>query len=116
MPQPAYAKKGPVQTFASSMAHICIERQAKYTVHVDMTDYNHVTDHMHKCFQVIQPDLLREGFELVRQKQLEVTDDVSIIEALGRPVKVTQGSYTNIKVQLRLCARGLLSTSILEVA
>ncbi len=42
--------------------------------------------------------MLREGFELVRQKKLEVTDDVSIIEALGRPVKVTQGSYTNIKV------------------
>lgn len=94
----------------------CIERQAKYTVHVEIRYYNHVTDHMHKCLQVIQPDLLREGFELVRQKQLEVTDDVSIIEALGRPVKVTQGSYTNIKVQLRLCARGLLSTSILEVA
>ena len=48
--------------------------------------------------KVIQPDMLREGFELVRQKKLEVTDDVSIIEALGRPVKVTQGSYTNIKV------------------
>ena len=48
--------------------------------------------------QVIQPGLLREGFELVRRKQLDVTDDVSIVEALGRPVKVTRGSYTNIKV------------------
>ena len=27
-----------------------------------------------------------------------MTDDVSIVEALGRPVKVTRGSYTNIKV------------------
>ncbi|KAK9908971.1 hypothetical protein WJX75_005450 [Coccomyxa subellipsoidea] len=48
--------------------------------------------------QVIRPALLREGFELVRKDSLEVTDDVSIIEALGRPVRVTQGSYTNIKV------------------
>ena len=48
--------------------------------------------------QVIRPALLKEGFELVREKNLEVTDDVSIIEALGRPVRVTQGSYTNIKV------------------
>lgn len=46
--------------------------------------------------------MLREGFELVRQKKLEVTDDVSIIEALGRPVKVTQGSYTNIKVSTNM--------------
>ena len=51
------------------------------------------------CLQVIRPDLLREGFQLVRQNKLEVTDDVSIIEALGLPVKVTKGSYTNIKVQ-----------------
>lgn len=51
-----------------------------------------------KCVQVIRPALLREGFELVRKDSLEVTDDVSIIEALGRPVRVTQGSYTNIKV------------------
>ncbi|BDA41408.1 2-C-methyl-D-erythritol 4-phosphate cytidylyltransferase [Coccomyxa sp. Obi] len=48
--------------------------------------------------QVIRPALLKEGFELVLEKNLEVTDDVSIIEALGRPVRVTQGSYTNIKV------------------
>lgn len=27
-----------------------------------------------------------------------MTDDVSIIEALGLPVKLTKGSYTNIKV------------------
>ncbi len=29
---------------------------------------------------------------------LQVTDDVSIIEALGKPVKITAGAYTNIKV------------------
>ncbi|GAB4815047.1 hypothetical protein N2152v2_002093 [Parachlorella kessleri] len=48
--------------------------------------------------QVIRPALLREGFELVRRDGLEVTDDVSIIEALGKPVQITPGSYTNIKV------------------
>eukprot|EP00667_Euglena_gracilis_P013604 EG_transcript_14037 len=48
--------------------------------------------------QCIQPDLLRRGFELVQQKNLEVTDDVSIIEALGNPVVVTPGSYSNLKI------------------
>lgn len=48
--------------------------------------------------QCIRPDLLREGFRLVKEKGLEVTDDVSIIEAMGLPVKITAGSYTNIKV------------------
>jgi 2-C-methyl-D-erythritol 4-phosphate cytidylyltransferase len=48
--------------------------------------------------QCIRPALLREGFQLVKEKGLEVTDDVSIIEAMGLPVKVTPGSYTNIKV------------------
>ncbi|KAL3132504.1 hypothetical protein ABBQ32_009049 [Trebouxia sp. C0010 RCD-2024] len=67
--------------------------------------------------QVIQPGLLREGFELVRQKQLDVTDDVSIVEALGRPVKVTRGSYTNIKVTTpddMLIAEGFLMSKGVE--
>ena len=33
--------------------------------------------------QVIRPALLKAGFELVAREVLEVTDDVSIIEALG---------------------------------
>lgn len=48
--------------------------------------------------QVIRPPLLQAGFELVLKEQLEVTDDVSIIEALGEPVRITPGAYTNIKV------------------
>jgi 2-C-methyl-D-erythritol 4-phosphate cytidylyltransferase len=38
--------------------------------------------------QVMRPALLAEGFALVKAEGLEVTDDVSIIEALGKPVQV----------------------------
>ncbi|KAF5444436.1 hypothetical protein F2P56_036911 [Juglans regia] len=48
--------------------------------------------------QVIKPDLLNKGFELVNRGGLEVTDDVSIVEHLKHPVYITEGSYTNIKV------------------
>ncbi|XP_068342129.1 2-C-methyl-D-erythritol 4-phosphate cytidylyltransferase, chloroplastic-like [Pyrus communis] len=48
--------------------------------------------------QVIKPQLLREGFELVNREGLEVTDDVSIVEHLKHPVYISEGSYTNIKV------------------
>ena len=48
--------------------------------------------------QVIKPALLKEGFKQVKEKGLEVTDDVSIIEQLGLPVKITVGEYTNIKI------------------
>ncbi|KAK9821285.1 hypothetical protein WJX74_010057 [Apatococcus lobatus] len=48
--------------------------------------------------QVIQPELLRQGFEAMDREHFEVTDDVSIVEALGLPVKLTPGSETNIKV------------------
>ena len=48
--------------------------------------------------QVIKPDLLRRGFEKVRAENLEVTDDVSIIEQLGEPVRITVGDYYNIKL------------------
>nr|QEV81819.1 2-C-methyl-D-erythritol 4-phosphate cytidylyltransferase [Prunella vulgaris] len=48
--------------------------------------------------QVIEPGLLKKGFELVNREGLEVTDDVSIVEHLKHPVYITEGSYTNIKV------------------
>ena len=48
--------------------------------------------------QVIKKDLLLQGFKKVSEQKLEVTDDVSIIEALGLSVKLTLGEYTNIKI------------------
>lgn len=48
--------------------------------------------------QVMEPNLLKDGFDLVKRDGLEVTDDVSIVEYLKHPVYITEGSYTNIKV------------------
>ncbi|XP_022839481.1 2-C-methyl-D-erythritol 4-phosphate cytidylyltransferase, partial [Ostreococcus tauri] len=48
--------------------------------------------------QVMRPELLRRGYDLVNSKGLEVTDDVSIVEHLGERVQVTPGSYFNLKV------------------
>jgi 2-C-methyl-D-erythritol 4-phosphate cytidylyltransferase len=48
--------------------------------------------------QVIRPQILRDGFALVARTGLAVTDDVSIVEAMGLPVKITKGEYTNLKV------------------
>ena len=48
--------------------------------------------------QVIKPDLLRKGFDKVAAEGLAVTDDVSIVEQLPAPVKITVGEYTNIKI------------------
>ncbi|CAM9726804.1 unnamed protein product [Ectocarpus fasciculatus] len=48
--------------------------------------------------QVVKPDLLRRGFDKVMSERWEVTDDVSIVEQLGLPVKLTEGDYTNLKL------------------
>lgn len=48
--------------------------------------------------QVLRAKLLRRGFDHAVSKSLEVTDDVSLVEFLGEPVKLTEGEYTNIKV------------------
>eukprot|EP01039_Chlorochromonas_danica_P006102 gene6102-6719_t len=48
--------------------------------------------------QVAKKELFLEGFAKVQAERLEVTDDVSVIEALGKPVKLTLGEYTNIKL------------------
>lgn len=48
--------------------------------------------------QVIRIENLLQGFKKVAEENLEVTDDVSIIEQLGEPVKLTKGEYTNLKI------------------
>lgn len=48
--------------------------------------------------QVIRIDTLQRGFAKVVRYNLQVTDDVSIVEQLGEPVKLTRGEYTNLKI------------------
>jgi len=48
--------------------------------------------------QVIRIESLLKGFKKVADENLEVTDDVSVIEQLGEPVKLTRGEYTNLKI------------------
>lgn len=49
--------------------------------------------------QVIATDLLRQGFAKARAHgDLSVTDDASLIELLGHPVKLVAGSDSNIKI------------------
>ncbi|XP_057493623.1 2-C-methyl-D-erythritol 4-phosphate cytidylyltransferase, chloroplastic-like isoform X1 [Actinidia eriantha] len=69
--------------------------------------------------QVIKPELLKKGFELVNREGLEVTDDVSIVEHLKHPVYITEGSYTNIKVTTPddlLLAERILNTSSVQAS
>lgn len=48
--------------------------------------------------QVIRLNLLKEGFSYAQRHHLQVTDDVSLVECLGKAVKVVEGCYSNIKV------------------
>ncbi|EKX33502.1 2-C-methyl-D-erythritol 4-phosphate cytidylyltransferase [Guillardia theta CCMP2712] len=66
-----------------------IERSRLWEIH---------TPQVREKEQIIRPALLREGFKKVKELNLAVTDDVSIIEQLPAPVKITVGEYTNIKI------------------
>jgi 2-C-methyl-D-erythritol 4-phosphate cytidylyltransferase len=48
--------------------------------------------------QVIRLQLLKEGFVFAQNHRMSVTDDVSLVELLGKPVKIVEGCYDNIKV------------------
>ncbi len=48
--------------------------------------------------QILRPQMLRDGFVHANEKQLAVTDDVSVVELMGKPVKLTVGEYTNLKL------------------
>jgi len=48
--------------------------------------------------QVIQLELLMQGFAKVHREKLQVTDDVSVVECLAVPVKLVLGDPSNIKI------------------
>ncbi|MDP1836797.1 MAG: 2-C-methyl-D-erythritol 4-phosphate cytidylyltransferase [Chlamydiales bacterium] len=48
--------------------------------------------------QTIKTALLRTAFEHALKHNLEVTDDVSLVEAIGYPVKLVEGGYSNLKI------------------
>lgn len=48
--------------------------------------------------QAMRPDLLREGFIRAQKQNITVTDDVSLAELVNHPVKLVEGSRTNLKI------------------
>lgn len=48
--------------------------------------------------QIIQKKLLLEGFTKAIKENIEVTDDLSLIELLGKKTKIVEGSDKNIKI------------------
>jgi 2-C-methyl-D-erythritol 4-phosphate cytidylyltransferase len=48
--------------------------------------------------QVVRPGLLTLGFHKALSEGLTVTDDVSLIEMIGHPVKLVEGGYMNLKI------------------
>ena len=51
--------------------------------------------------QVFRRDIILEAYQKVRQKGIEVTDDAGAVEAIGKPVRLIQGSSCNIKVTVK---------------
>jgi len=77
------AVKGTIKEVADGFVGRTLERSRLWEAHTP---------------QVVRPALLRAGFARVAATGLAVTDDVSLVEALGEPVRVTPGRYTNLKV------------------
>ncbi|MBS4167900.1 2-C-methyl-D-erythritol 4-phosphate cytidylyltransferase [Parachlamydia sp. AcF125] len=48
--------------------------------------------------QAIDFCLLHQGFKKVHELNREVTDDVSMVELLEKPVKLVEGDYANLKI------------------
>lgn len=48
--------------------------------------------------QLLSRSLMQRAFDYAHTHQITVTDDVSLAELMQHPVKVIEGSYTNIKI------------------
>lgn len=69
--------------------------------------------------QIFKISILKQAYEFLRQQPGNVTDDASLVERMGLPVTVAEGSYENIKITTpedlvlaeKLCkSRGLAMT------
>lgn len=50
--------------------------------------------------QVVRRDIMESGFKYTYDKGLTVTDETSLAELQGYPVKLVEGAYTNIKITI----------------
>ena len=48
--------------------------------------------------QIFEINVLRKGYDFLKEHPFAVTDDASLVEASGHPVAVAAGAYDNIKV------------------
>ena len=48
--------------------------------------------------QVFRKSLLQEAHQAAQARQITATDDASLVEHLGFPVKLVKGSYANLKI------------------
>lgn len=48
--------------------------------------------------QLLKKKILESGFDYAFSKGISVTDDISLAELIGHPVKLVLGSYENIKI------------------
>lgn len=48
--------------------------------------------------QVFRKSLLEEAHQAAQARQITATDDASLVEQLGFPVKLVKGSYANLKI------------------
>lgn len=48
--------------------------------------------------QIFRKDLYAEAFQFAKQKDVEVTDDASLIEAFGKDVQIVEGDRENFKL------------------
>ena len=48
--------------------------------------------------QAVKYGLFIEGFNNVKKNKLKITDDVSVVESLGKKIRIVECSYENVKV------------------
>ncbi|MBI2101775.1 2-C-methyl-D-erythritol 4-phosphate cytidylyltransferase [Candidatus Woesearchaeota archaeon] len=77
--------------------------QLKDTIKKIRNDFIEKTIDRKNVYQVQTPQTIRyglfiEAFKNAKKKNLKVTDDVSLVEALGKKVKIVPCSYENIKI------------------
>ncbi len=71
------------QSYGDNLVHSTLERSCLWEIQTP---------------QVIRATLLRDAFQHALAHNIAVTDDVSLVEALGKPVKLVQGDYSNLKI------------------
>lgn len=89
-----------IEKYEAVIVAVPVKDTIKCSDHNGMVDYTPNREFLYQVQtpQVFRKNIIKEAYEINKEENIKVTDDSSLVEKLGKKVKIVLGDYTNIKI------------------